>query len=110
MTLTRVICYLLIVIGAPGCAAPAVRRATAWGTWHPPKPTTAYVRWNTTPGNTYRVYYGTRSHVYTSSLDAGSASYRAVYNLRKGTRYYFALTARNSRGESAKSQERTFTP
>jgi fibronectin type 3 domain-containing protein len=48
----------------------------------------------------YRVYYGTSSRTYGSSIDAGMATTFAVTGLGLGT-YYFAVTAYNSSGEES---------
>jgi hypothetical protein len=56
----------------------------------------------------YRVYYGTRSRVYHSSIDVGNATSCAVSNLKNGTVYFFAATAVDSYGlESDYSNEVT---
>ncbi len=54
----------------------------------------------------YRLYVGTASGVYDSSIDSGLATTCAVPGLLSGHTYYFAATARNTSGaESAKSNE-----
>jgi len=41
----------------------------------------------------YRVYYGTQSRNYQTTLDVGLDTFKVVSNLQNGVRYYFAVTA-----------------
>lgn len=41
----------------------------------------------------YRVYYGTQSQNYQTTLDVGLDTFKVVDNLQEGVRYYFAVTA-----------------
>ena len=70
--------------------------------------------WNAiTNGNVagYRIYQGGASHVYTSSISAGTALQRAITNLTTGATYYFSVAAYNSAGnESDFSSEVSYTP
>jgi hypothetical protein len=53
----------------------------------------------------YKIYYGTKSGVYTGVIDAGSSTSFAFNNLAPGT-YYFVVTAYDSLGtESDYSNE-----
>ena len=67
--------------------------------------------WSAAAGaDSYRIYYGTSSGSYASSLDGGTGTTLTVTNLINPTKYYFAVTAKNSAGESAKSNELSATP
>ncbi|BCA53033.1 hypothetical protein W02_01730 [Nitrospira sp. KM1] len=56
----------------------------------------------------YKVYYGTSSGNYTSSINVGKVTNYTVTGLATGRTYYFALTAYDTTGnESAKSSERS---
>ena len=58
----------------------------------------------------YRVYYGTASRSYTSSVDAGAEAATVVHGLQDGGRYYFAAVAYNqARQESPYSDEVTWS-
>jgi hypothetical protein len=48
---------------------------------------------STTPGVTYKVYYGPSSATYANSVFAGTATNVTVSNLVDGVTYYFAATA-----------------
>ncbi len=59
----------------------------------------------------YRVHYGTVSHTYTLTQDAGNVLTTTVANLTTGTLYYFAVTAYNALGvESNYSNEVSYRP
>jgi hypothetical protein len=62
---------------------------------------------NTDPGLAgYKLYYGTQSRNYTTSIDAGSQISYAALGLQAGTTYYFAVTAYDNQGvESDYSNE-----
>ncbi len=52
--------------------------------------------WDASPISTlggYKVYYGTASGKYTSSIDVGNKTTYAIPNLAEGTTYYFAVKA-----------------
>jgi hypothetical protein len=57
----------------------------------------------------YRVHYGVASGSYTDTLEVGVATKATVTGLSDGTTYYFVVTAYNSVGESAPSNEASFT-
>ncbi len=49
----------------------------------------------------YRIYYGTSSRVYDSSLDVGNTTTCTLSNLQDGSSYYFAATAVGTSGEES---------
>lgn len=53
----------------------------------------------------YTIYYGNSSRVYTAHESAGLTLSKTISGLPDGFRYYFAVTARNSIGESDYSNE-----
>jgi fibronectin type 3 domain-containing protein len=58
----------------------------------------------------YKVYIGTNSGVYYSSVDVGNTTTTTIGNLKAGVTYYFAATAYNtSRLESGYSNEVSYT-
>jgi hypothetical protein len=58
----------------------------------------------------YRLYYGTRSLQYSSSVDAGGRTYCTLTNLQEGMTYYVAATAYNADDvESGFSNEIVFS-
>ena len=58
----------------------------------------------------YNVYFGTASHQYTNSVQAGPDLVATITGLAQGTTYYFAVTSTDSAGvESDFSQELTYT-
>ena len=78
--------------------SPSSSSNTASLTWSPDTST------NTLAG--YKVYVGTSSGVYSSSVNVGNVTTYAVTNLGIGTTYYFAVSAFNSSGiESGFSNE-----
>jgi PKD repeat protein len=73
---------------------------------------TASLAWNASASTSvtgYKVYYGTASGVYPNQLDAHMALSLTVPSLTAGTKYYFAVTAYNSAGESGYSNEASAT-
>ena len=61
--------------------------------------------WNPSTGaKSYVVYYGTSSGKYTTALPATATQY-TVINLTAGNTYYFAVSAKNTAGESKLSNE-----
>ena len=63
--------------------------------------------WDASPtaGVSYRVYWGTQSGTYTNQQDVGTATSCTVSGLATPYTYYFAITAYNTDGESAFSNE-----
>lgn len=63
--------------------------------------------WNATDPapDGYKVYYGTSSQNYTSSLTVANQITAMITGLNEGTRYYFVVRAYNSLGESGSSNE-----
>ena len=58
----------------------------------------------------YRVYQGTNSHAYPSSLSAGAVTQKTLTNLTGGLTYYFAVTAYTAAGlESEFSPEVSYS-
>lgn len=53
----------------------------------------------------YKVKYGTQPGVYTNTIDVGNTLSANVTGLTNGSTYYFVVTAYNSTGESAVSNE-----
>ena len=54
----------------------------------------------------YKIYLGTASNAYQSSIDVGNQTSFTVTNLNRGTTYYFSVTAYNTQGlESDYSNE-----
>ena len=58
----------------------------------------------------YKVKYGTSSGNYTATVDVGKATQKTITGLSNGTTYYFVVTAYDSAGESANSNEKTGLP
>lgn len=79
-----------------------------------PSTGTAGLAWDSSPSSGvagYRVYLGTASRNYTSSVEAGTATTTTIQNLLSGTTYFFAVKAYNASGtESAFSNEISFVP
>ena len=46
----------------------------------------------------YKIYYGTASHAYTSSVDVGNVTNATITGLTENTTYYFAATTYNILG------------
>jgi len=65
---------------------------------------------NGAPVSGYRLYQGVATRVYTVSNDVGTATQTTLSNLTAGSKYYFAVVAYNSYGESPYSTELTYTP
>lgn len=74
-----------------------------------PSPTTstATLTWNAVTGSVsgYKVYVGEAPRLYTRTITVGNATSSTVNSLTVGRMYYFAVTAYNSAGESAPSNE-----
>jgi hypothetical protein len=59
----------------------------------------------------YRVYQGTNSHAYTTTISAGAATQTTLAGLNSGVTYFFAVTAYDTSGlESDFSSEVSYTP
>lgn len=62
--------------------------------------------WNPSSSATgYYVYWGTSQGVYPNRYNVGTATSQRINGLSNGIRYYFAVTARNTAGESGYSNE-----
>jgi hypothetical protein len=73
---------------------------------------TATLAWNAVTGTTisgYKIYIGEAPKLYTRTITVGSATSSIVNSLTVGRTYYFAVTAYNSAGESAPSNEASKT-
>lgn len=74
-----------------------------------PTPTTssATLRWNTVTGTVsgYKIYVGEAPKLYSRTITVGNVTSSTVSSLTVGRMYYFAVTAYNSAGESAPSNE-----
>jgi chitinase len=57
----------------------------------------------------YKLYYGQSMGLYDTVLDAGPATSTSVGGLQSGATYFFAATAYNVAGESAYSNEVSYT-
>jgi len=68
---------------------------------------TATLRWNAVTGTVsgYKVYVGEAPRLYTRTINVGTAASSTVNSLTVGRMYYFTVTAYNSAGESAPSNE-----
>ena len=70
--------------------------------------------WDKSTSNTaleYKIYYGTSSHNYTTSINAGNTAAFSVSGLQTGTSYYLAVTAFDplTKIESSSSNEVKYT-
>jgi hypothetical protein len=102
-----VVFRLATVLVSAGALAPFNTRgilpsgASVTLAWDPP----------TTGALSYKVYYGTASRSYRTSVSAGSANTITIPNLSTGATYYFAATTADDSGaESGYSQEIVYTP
>ncbi|WNR45243.1 fibronectin type III domain-containing protein [Paenibacillus roseipurpureus] len=67
--------------------------------------------WGAVTGATgYKIKYGTTSGSYSTTITAGNVTSYSVTGLTNGTTYYFVVTATNSAGESASSNEKSAAP
>jgi fibronectin type 3 domain-containing protein len=74
----------------------------------PPATSSATLTWDAvtgTPITGYKVYVGEAPRLYTRTIDVGTVTSSTVNSLTVGRTYYFAVTAYNSDGESAPSNE-----
>jgi fibronectin type 3 domain-containing protein len=55
----------------------------------------------------YAIKYGTVPGIYTQTINVGNVNSHTITGLSNGTTYYFAVTAKNSSGESGLSNEIT---
>ena len=68
----------------------------------------ATLTWNavtSTAVSGYKVYVGEAPHLYTRTINVGTATSSTISSLTVGKMYYFAITAYNSAGESPPSTE-----
>ncbi len=74
-----------------------------------PSPTTstATLTWNAATGTVsgYKIYVGEAPRLYTRTITVSNVTSSTVNSLTVGRMYYFAVTAYNSAGESAPSNE-----
>jgi Fibronectin type III domain len=73
---------------------------------------TVTLQWNPSSSSNisgYRLYYGTSSGVYTHHLDIGKATVTSVSNLMEGKTYFFSVSAYNTKKESRRSNEISYT-
>lgn len=67
--------------------------------------------WGAVAGVTgYKVKYGTTSGTYATTLDVGNVTSYSATGLTNGKTYYFVVTAYNSTGTSANSNEKSAVP
>jgi fibronectin type 3 domain-containing protein len=89
--------------------APAVTTTSSTTTTVTGTSTTATLTWNPVTSTDlagYKVYMGTASGVYETSINAGNVTSYMVSNLALGTTYYFVVTDYNTSGsESLPSNE-----
>lgn len=77
-----------------------------------PATSTVTLTWNAVTGTTisgYKVYVGEAPRLYTRTITVGNTTSSTVNSLTLGRMYYFAVTAYNSAGESAPSNEASKT-
>lgn len=101
---------ITIKVGTWGSKVIPVTLIVSPATSPPPSPTTstATLRWNAatgTPVSGYKIYVGEAPRVYSRTITASNVTSYTVNNLTVGRRYYFAVTAYNSAGESGPSNE-----
>ncbi len=99
---------ITIKVGKRATTTVPVTLAVSPSTPPPPSATTATLAWNPVTDQTldgYKVYVGTASGLYTSTITVGNLTSYTVGSLTPGTTYYFAVTAYNSAGESSPSNE-----
>lgn len=90
--------------GQPAPAAPVLNSAT-------PGDGKVTLAWGSVTGATgFKIKYGTASGSYTTTLDVGNVTTKEVTGLTNSQIYYFVVTAYNTNGESANSNERSATP
>ncbi|MGB9636369.1 MAG: fibronectin type III domain-containing protein, partial [Thermoplasmata archaeon] len=58
----------------------------------------------------YKIYWGTSAGNYTNNVTVGNITTYTITNLTNGQTYYFAVSAIDAAGESAKSNEVSATP
>jgi len=68
-------------------------------------PATLVWDYNDPTVTSYKLYWGIASRTYSNSMVVGNVLQATIPNLNIGTTYYFAVTASNSHGESAYSNE-----
>lgn len=94
--------YGYLILGKQRFEAPTISAIAGTGE--------AQLSWSAISGATgYHIKYGTASGVYSSKIDAGSATHLTVSGLTKGTTYYFIAEAYDAYGESGHSNEAAIT-
>jgi hypothetical protein len=93
--------HLLVLVFLTFFFTPFCHAASVTLAWDPPTSNNA---------TGYRLYRGTVSRQYTVVTTVGSQTTCQVNDLVVGTRYYFAVKAYNSYGESGYSSELAYTP
>ncbi len=85
-------------------AAPTLNTATAGDT-------KVSLGWSSVNGATsYSVKYGTKSGVYTITINVGNVTSHTVAGLTNGTTYYFVVVAHNATGTSKNSNQKSARP
>jgi len=73
-----------------------------------PSTVSVIASWQSTQGDSYKVYYGIASGQYATALDAGPSDSFMINGLLPNTTYYFALSAVRNGAESPKSPETVY--
>lgn len=99
----------LLVCLAVGFVIPGLYAGNLSVTWDPPVTNTDGSPLDNLAG--YRVYYGTASQTYSTTVDVGLAIETTVTNLQPGLTYFFAVSAYNGNGDpSDLSEELSYNP
>jgi fibronectin type 3 domain-containing protein len=101
--------YTSTVTNGAHVSLPVMFTVTAASSSPPSSNSTATLTWNADTSTNlagYKVYFGTASGVYHSSISVGNVTSYTVPNLAVGNTYFFAVTAYNGSGiESGFSNE-----